>query len=771
MPGIRAPVGLPLKHSTAIPQTTGEAFYVADVEPPKGCLEAAMVVSEHANARIISVDASQALALPGVHGYFDHRDLASRSIKGKQRVEDDKDRVFAEGLANCVGMAIGIVVAESHAIAKDAAKLVKIKYEVLSPVLSISEAVRRSHFHKYSHCIESGNVPRALSEAPHRLTGGLRVGAQEHFYMEPHALLAIPGETFGEMEIVSCTQCVTKSAKCVAGVLGVPEAKVRVTVKRLGGGFGGKETLTIYRSGAIAVAAAKTKRAVRLVMSREEDMAISGQSHPMDGSWEVGFDSSGRILGCDVSLTVDAGHTKCCSDVVMDRAQAHFCNAYSFGSFRSEGKLAWTHLPSNTAFRGFGVPQGALICEDMMDKVASYLKMDAEAVREANFMKHQGVTPYGQNVGECHTERIWRELKASAEFDDRRASVASFNDSNRWRKRGLAIIPTQYGVNFPVKYLNQASSHVLLYTDGTVLVTHAGVEMGQGLNIKVMQVAARALDIPVDHVHISECASDRSHNASPTAASMGSDLNGMATLNACEIIMSRLRPVLEEFPDMTFPEVCLIAYKRQICLGAHGFYASPYGGVHKWRETGEEGGDNEGRGDIFNYFAFGASVAEVEIEVLTGLFEVRRADVLMDVGESLNAAIDVGQVEGAFVQGMGRWTMEEIRFDENGKMITTCPHSYHIPSAADVPKDFRVTLLGDSGTKHKTAVHSSKAVGEPPFFLSSSVYFAIKRAVEAARKEEDGGGGKEDDKKKVTEHVRIDAPLTAAKIRAACRPA
>ena len=433
----RAPVGDPLPHNTALPQMTGEAVFVADVEPPLGCLEAAMVTSTHANAAILSIDPSLALALPGVHGYYDHSDLADRSIKGKQRVEDDKDRVFADGLANCVGMAIGIVVAETHAIAKEAAKLVKIEYAVAEPVLSIADAVRREHYHKYTHCIESGDVTKCIADAPHRLTGGLRVGAQEHFYMEPHALLAIPGETYGEMEIVSCTQCVTKSAKCVAGVLGVPEAKVRVSVKRLGGGFGGKETLTIYRSGAIAVAAAKTKRAVRLVMSREDDMAISGQSHPMEGSWEVGFDSTGRILGCDVKLIADAGHTVCCSNVVMDRAQAHFSNAYSFGSFRSEGKLAWTHLPSNTAFRGFGVPQGALICEDMMECVAASLGIYGGRVREANFMRHQGLTPYGQNVGECHTERIWEELGASAEMERRQGEVEEFNAKNRWRKRGI----------------------------------------------------------------------------------------------------------------------------------------------------------------------------------------------------------------------------------------------------------------------------------------------------------------------------------------------
>lgn len=781
----RAPVGEPLKHAWADQQATGEAVFVGDVEKPRGCLEAAMVVSAHAHARVLSIDAARALSLPGVVGYFDHRDLADRALQGKRpvRAEDSKDRVFADGLVTCVGMAIGVVVAESAALARRAAALVAVEYEVLPAFLSVAEAIAARHFHAYDHCVADGDVEAALAAAPRTLTGGLCVGAQEHFYMEPHALLAVPGETYGEMEIISMTQCVAKTAKTVAGCLGTAEHKVRCVVKRLGGGFGGKETLSIFRSGAIAVAAAKTKRAVRLVLTRAQDMAISGQSHPFDGRWTVGFDGAGRILAADVALTNDGGCSKCCSDVVMDRGIAHFANAYAFGAVRVVGRIAFTHLPSNTAFRGFGVPQSCLIAEDMLEAVAAALgHPNADRVRALNMMPAAGArTPYGQLVEPNNAPRIVAQLTASSQLAPRRAAAAAFNARHRWRKRGLALVPTCYGVNFPVKYLNQATATVLVYTDGTVLVSHSAVEMGQGVNVKMIQVAAQAFGIAAADVHVAECASDRCHNTSPTAASMGADLNGMAVLHACEQIRARLAPIYAaaagdgscthlastggDGRTAPFREVCLEAYKRGIPLGATGFYHSPYGGVHRWRSQarGEAGAGadrsaaaNASRGDLFNYFACGAAVAEVELDVLTGLFEVVRADLLMDVGHSLNPAIDVGQVEGAFVQGFGRWTCEEIRFSAEGRLATDGPHTYHVPASADVPRDLRVALLGDAPTL--TAVHSSKAVGEPPFFLSSCVFFALKEAVHAARKE----GGHEG-------HFRIDAPATAHRVRMACR--
>ena len=350
------------------------------------------------------------------------------------------------------------------------------------------------------------------------------------------------------MHIVSCTQCVTKSAKCVAGCLGVNEAKVKVVVKRLGGGFGGKETLSIYRSGAISVAAAKLGRAVRIQMSREEDMAVSGQSHPFWGNWKVGFKDDGSIEAVDVTMYNNGGSTICCSNVVMDRGLAHFHNAYHFPNIRAVGKIAWTNLASNTAFRGFGVPQGALICEDMMTRVAATLKAklgpaapSVDDVRRINLSKEGQRTPYGQLIPQCHLPRLWNEINETGDIEARRQAITVFNKAHRWTKRGMATIPTMYGINFPVKYLNQAGAQVLVYCDGSVLVSHAGTEMGQGLHTKCIQVAAQVFGIPVADVHIAETASDRVHNTSPTAASVGSDLNGMATLNACEQIQARLR--------------------------------------------------------------------------------------------------------------------------------------------------------------------------------------------------------------------------------------
>ena len=466
----------PLPCASLLPPHSFSSFsfvpQVADVEKPRNCLEAAMVTSRHPHARVISIDPSPALALPGVHGYFDHNDLAPRAlggnpggashagwVKGKSagtaaagvrpetRAEDNKDRVFADGLVTCVGMAIGIIVAETAALARRAALLVVVEYEVLPSCLSIAEAEEQGRFHPYDHCVANGDVEAALATAPRTLSGGLHVGAQEHFYLEPHAIMCIPGETFGEMEVISMTQCVTKSARCVAGCLGVSENKVRCVVKRIGGGFGGKETLSVYRSGAIAVAAAKTKRAVRLVISREEDMGISGQSHPFVGTWTVGFDAQGKLVAADVNLTNDAGCSKCCSDVVMDRGVAHWVNAYSFGAVRVKGKLAHTHLPSNTAFRGFGVPQSAIICEDMLEAVAASLgHPNADAVRAINLIPAAGCRlPYGQLVSPCHAPRIVRELRASSDLVSRRAAVLAFNAAHRWRKRGLALVPTCYG--------------------------------------------------------------------------------------------------------------------------------------------------------------------------------------------------------------------------------------------------------------------------------------------------------------------------------------
>eukprot|EP00750_Incisomonas_marina_P011151 INCI16348.1.p1 GENE.INCI16348.1~~INCI16348.1.p1 ORF type:complete len:1339 (+),score=206.41 INCI16348.1:162-4178(+) len=595
----RFPVGAPLPHVAALQQCTGEALFVDDIDPPRGCLEAAMVVSTHAHARVISVDASKALALPGVHDYVDHRDLpppdkvpaenayVSTVRRSTPVTADSNDYVFADGLVACVGALIGLVVADSVAIARRAVKLVQVKYEALPAVLSIEEAMEKNPpaLHDYDHCLLAGDVEASLSLAPHVISGSMYVGGQEHFYMEPHALLAVPGERHGEMTIHSCTQCVAKTTKLVAACLGVSEAHVRTVVRRIGGGFGGKETLSTYRAAAVAVAAAKLKRAVRICLSREEDMLASGQSHPFRGSWKAGFDASGKLHAADVELVCNAGSTICCSNVVMDRGIAHFQNAYHFPALRVVGRLAYTHLPGNTAFRGFGVPQSAMICENMVEAIGRFLRISPEEVRRVNLLPSEGVVHMatGQCLPASHLPRIWEDLDTSAEILARRKEIAAFNSTNPWRKRGIAVVPTCYGINFPLKYLNQGASYVLVYTDGSVLVSHGGTEMGQGLNTKVIQVAAQALGINSDLIRIAECASDRIHNTSPTAASVGADLNGMATLNACEQIVARLEAVeLKPHPKIApdhpnYNWLCKVywAYKEQVSLGALGFHGSP----------------------------------------------------------------------------------------------------------------------------------------------------------------------------------------------------
>jgi xanthine dehydrogenase/oxidase len=751
-----APVGEPRRHVSALQQCTGQAVYVDDMDEPRHTLHAFLVRSTEPYAKVVSIDASAALAAPGVHGYFDHRDLA---VREKGPVPPDKDRVFAEGVVNCVGQVIGVVCAETPSLAEAAAKLVRVQYEPMRPAFTIDDCIEQNRFFDFSHKIIDGDVDAVLQAADLSMRGEMRVGAQEHFYMEPHALLAVPGEQYGEMTIYSMTQCATKTAKCVAGCLGVPESNVRCIVKRLGGGFGGKETSSIYCSGAIAVAAAKLKRAVRWRMSRQEDMSTTGHSHPFLGRWCVAYDRTGKVHAVDVQLFINGGSTICCTNVVGDRALAHFHNAYQFGAVRMVAKLCYSNIPSNTAFRGFGVPQSALICETMLDQVARELGMLPEAVRERNLSKQGDRTPYGQLISPCHLDRIWHEIHATADVARRRAGVAAFNVAHSWRKRGLAVVPTMYGINFPLRYLNQAGAHVLVYMDGSVLVTHAAVEMGQGIHTKCIQVAAQALGADMRKVHIAETATDRVHNTSPTAASMGSDLNCMAVLNACEQIVERLAPLRKASPLDSFAQTCERAYKAQISLGAYGFYASPNGGAYNWEMDTK---DNAQRGDIFNYYVFGAACAEVEVDVLSGLFEVLRADVLMDVGESINPALDIGQVEGAFVQAMGRFTMEEMQWGDSahpalppGALGSNGPHSYFIPTAADVPKDMRITLLSDSGNKR--AVHSSKAVGEPPFFLASCTFLALKDAIVAAR----FANG-------VHTRLQLDSPLTAARIRMAC---
>lgn len=739
-----APVGAPVAHLSAFKQVTGEAIYTDDIPTPPRGLYAALVMSARAHAELVSVDASPALALPGVVAFFGANDIPGANQVGPVFKDEE---LFASKEVHSVGFVIGIIVAETHQQALAGTHKVKVVYKDLPHVITIEQAIEQDSYLNMHHIINRGDIEVGFAEADHVIEGSMKVGGQEHFYLETNTTLAIPGEG-GEMDIFCSSQNPTKTQGLVASVLGVGANKVVVKVKRMGGGFGGKETRSIYVSCAAAVAAAKLNRPVRIALDRDTDMMTSGYRHPFLGNYKVGFTKTGKIMALDVDLYADAGYSFDLSGGVLDRAIFHSENAYYIPHVHVSGKLCKTNLPTNTAFRGFGGPQGMIICEAWVERIAEVLDMPVHKVREINFYQEGQLTHYHQPVLNSRMDAIWTQLMERSEYVKRQEEVRAFNKNNRWKKRGISIIPTKFGMSFTVKALNQAGALVHVYTDGTVLVTHGGTEMGQGLHTKMAQIAAKAFGIPLSDVHIADTSTDKVANTSPTAASVSSDMNGMAVLNACEMIAERLAPYKEKNPKASFKEIALIAHMDRINLTANGFYKTPdVGYVFKPEGLGE--------GTPFNYFNFGASCSEVEIDVLTGDYHIIRTDILMDVGDSLNPAIDIGQIEGAFIQGVGWCTMEELVFLGNGVLFTRGPSTYKIPGFNDVPLDFRVSLLSDA--PNPRAIHSSKGVGEPPLFLSASVFFAIRDAIKGARE----SAGK-------TEPLTLYSPATCERIRIAC---
>jgi xanthine dehydrogenase/oxidase len=524
-------------------------------------------------------------------------------------------------------------------------------------------------------------------------------------------------------------QAPQKHQKWVAHVLDLPMSKVVCKTKRIGGGFGGKETRSAMVAAVTCVPAFLLRRPVKLTLDRDHDMMITGQRHAFLGKYKVGFSKEGKVLALDLKLYNNGGNSLDLSHSILERAMFHSDNVYAIPNLRIEGKVCFTHQASNTAFRGFGGPQGMLIAENWIERIARVVNRPTEEIRELNFQQEGHTLHYGQNLEGCHLQNVWTELKSSCEFDKRRAEVDSFNQNHRWKKRGVAMVPTKFGISFTTKFLNQAGALVQVYTDGTVLATHGGVEMGQGLHTKVAQIAASAFGIPASHVFISETSTDKVPNSSPTAASASSDMYGAAVLDACEQIKARLNQLSKEMPQASFAEVVFAAYLQRIDLSAHGFYITPEIGF-EW---------DVGKGKPFAYYTFGAAFAETEIDTLTGDFYLRRVDIVMDLGHSLNPAIDVGQIEGGFVQGLGWVALEELKWGDKahpwvrpGHLFTQGPGTYKIPTCNDVPIDFRVMLLKDA--PNPKAVHSSKAVGEPPLFLASAALFAIKDAILAARR-------------------------------------
>nr|QEO19120.1 rosy [Oiovelia cunucunumana] len=736
-------VGRPKIHLSAFKQASGEAVYLDDIPRQEGELYLSLVISTRPHAKIVSIDATEALKVPGVETFISSKDIPDeRNICGPI-VHDEE--IFAKDKVVCQGQLIGAIVAKDQATAQRANKLVKITYEDLKPlIITIEDAIKEKSFLE-ERILKNGDSESAMKTADHILEGEVRLGGQEHFYFETHACLAIPKKEDNELEIYTNTQHPSELQHLIAHALGVSANKIISKVKRIGGGFGGKESRSAVTALPASIAAHMLGRPVRVMLDRDEDMMISGQRHPFLGRYKIGFTSAGKVVACELSIYNNAGCSLDLSNAVLERSMFSFDNAVKIPNITIKGYVCKTNLPSNTAFRGFGGPQGMFISDTMFRHIAETLNKDYTEIIELNMYKEGDCTHFNQKLIHCTLERCWSECLRDSNFHQRRTAVEKFNLENRWKKRGIAVVPTKFGISFTTTFLNQAGALLLIYQDGSVLISHGGTEMGQGLHTKMIQVASRALGIPADYIHISETSTDKVPNTSASAASASSDLNGMAILNACNEINERLKPIKEANPKGQWKDWIKAAYFARISLAVSGFYKTPHISYNPKTNSG----------DAFNYFTFGTACSEVEIDCLTGDHQVIRTDIVMDLGESLNPAIDIGQIEGAFVQGQGLFTIEDPIFSPEGMLYSRGPGAYKIPGFTDIPAEFNVSLL--KGAPNPRAVYSSKAVGEPPLFLASSIFFAIREAIKSARTESGD-----------TEWFKFDSPATSASIRMAC---
>jgi xanthine dehydrogenase/oxidase len=743
-------IGKEQPHVAALKQCTGEAQYTDDIPVHRNELYGCLVLSTKAHAKLPGVDPSPAMQIPGVVEYVDHKDLPNEKANWWGAPNCD-ETFFAVDEVFTAGQPIGMILATSAKVAEQGSRAVKISYEELPAIFTIEEAIEKDSYFDHYRYIKTGDTEKAFAQADHVFEGVARMGGQEHFYLETQACVVVPKPEDGEMEVWSSTQNPSETQAYVAQVTGVEANKVVARVKRLGGGFGGKETRSIQLAGICATAAKKTRRPVRCMLSREEDILTSGQRHPFLARWKCAVNKDGMLQALDADVFNNGGWSQDLSAAVVDRALSHVDGCYRFPNIYVRGRVCKTNTVSNTAFRGFGGPQGMFICESMMEEVADHLGMDVNVLREKNMYKSGELTHFNQPLKDWYVPLMYRQVKEEAEMERRRGEVEVFNAKNRWKKRGLSIIPTKFGISFTALFLNQAGALVHIYHDGSVLVAHGGTEMGQGLHTKMTMIAAEALGVPQERVFISETATNTVANSSSTAASASSDLNGYAIWNACAQLNERLAPYREKMgPGATMKELAHAAYFDRVNLSANGFYKTP--------DIGYVWGPNTGQ--MYFYFTQGVAAAEVEIDCLTGDWTCRRADVKMDVGRSINPAIDYGQIEGAFIQGLGLFTMEESLWHRaSGQIFTKGPGAYKIPGFRDIPQEFNVSLLKDVNWENLRTIQRSRGVGEPPLFMGSCVFFAIRDALKAARKE---WAGEE------APVLSLKSPATVERIRGSC---
>ncbi|SEI23437.1 xanthine dehydrogenase, molybdenum binding subunit apoprotein [Pseudomonas asplenii] len=728
-------VGRSVRHESADKHVTGEAVYIDDRLEFPNQLHVYARLSDRAHARILRIDTTPCLAFDGVRIVITHEDIPGLKDIGPLLPGDP---LLAIDKVEFVGQPVLAVAARDMETARQAAMAALVEYEDLEPVLDVVEALRKRHFVLDSHTHRRGDSAAALASAEQRIQGSLHIGGQEHFYLETQISSVMPTED-GGMIVYCSTQNPTEVQKLVAEVLDVSMNKVVVDMRRMGGGFGGKETQAASPACLCAVIAHLTGQPTKMRLPRVEDMLMTGKRHPFYIEYDVGFDSRGRLHGINLELAGNCGYSPDLSASIVDRAMFHADNAYYLGDATINGHRCKTHTASNTAYRGFGGPQGMVAIEEVMDHIARHLGLDPLAVRKINYYgkTERNVTHYYQTVEHNLLEEMTAELEASSQYAERRETIRRYNAHSPILKKGLALTPVKFGISFTASFLNQAGALVHVYTDGSIHLNHGGTEMGQGLNTKVAQVVAEVFQVEIDRVQITATNTDKVPNTSPTAASSGADLNGKAAQNAAEIIRQRLvefaarhYQVSEEDVEfrsghvrvrdrtLTFEALVQQAYFAQVSLSSTGFYKTPK--IYYDR--------SQARGRPFYYYAYGAACAEVIVDTLTGEYKMLRTDILHDVGASLNPAIDIGQVEGGFIQGMGWLTMEELVWNAKGKLMTNGPASYKIPAVADMPSDLRVKLVENRKNPEDTVFHS-KAVGEPPFMLGIAVWCALKDAV------------------------------------------
>jgi len=733
-------------HESAHKHVTGEAIYVDDYAQQQSMLEVWPVCSPHAHAKILHRDASAARLMPGINAVLLAEDVPGLNDVGAVRHDEI---LLANQEVLYHGHIVALVVGATPEICRAAAEKVIVEYEALPPIFTIEEAIEAGSFHTDPNFIRRGDTTSALATAPLTVEGEFSFGGQDHFYLETNAAWAETGED-GTVFISSSTQHPSEVQHIVAHLLGVPMHSVVVECPRMGGGFGGKETQAAMLAALAALAATKTGRKVRIRFNRDQDMMITGKRHLFLGRFRAGFDKSGLLLAAKVDLFSNGGWSLDLSRAITDRALFHLDNAYYIPNVEFSGRVAKTNLASNTAFRGFGGPQGMLVIEEILDRIARVTGLAPEVVRARNLYRGTGetnTTHYGQEIEDNRIQRVWEGVTESSQLSSRREELRQWNSEHANRKRGLAITPVKFGISFTTTHLNQAGALVLLYQDGTAQVNHGGIEMGQGVYTNIALIAARELGLTTDRVRVMATRTDKVPNTSATAASCGTDLNGAAVKNACDTLRARLLPFAGEmlsaknggtvpidriiFNDnmvldsenpqtgIPFAELLQRAYFARTSLSATGFYKTP--DINYDREAG--------RGKPFHYFAVGAAVSEVEVDGFTGMTHIRRVDILHDAGDAINPGVTLGQIEGGFVQGAGWLTNEELVWDSQGRLLTHSPDTYKIPAIGDTPDIFNVAFLSDA-TQHNV-IHGSKAVGEPPLMLALSVREAIRDAVSA----------------------------------------